>query len=131
MPGVEIEIADPVSGERLGPGQTGEILVRSRSVMLGYWDGTGPDRSAITPDGWLRTGDAGRLDEDGYLYITGRLKDMYISGGSNVYAAEVERVLTDHPDIAEAAVIGVPDAAAGEAGRQQVRAGQGEAGRGS
>jgi acyl-CoA synthetase (AMP-forming)/AMP-acid ligase II len=116
VPGTEIEIADPASGQRLGPGQVGEVLVRSRQLMLGYWDGTGPDTSAITPDGWLRTGDAGHLDDDGYLYLTGRLKDMYISSGDNVYAAEVERVITGHPDVAEAAVIGVPDDAAGEVG---------------
>jgi HIP---CoA ligase len=76
----------------------------------------GPDTSSITPDGWLRTRDAGYLDDDGYLYLTGRLKDMYITGGSNVYAAEVERVLAGHPGVAEAAVIGVPDDTLGEVG---------------
>jgi acyl-CoA synthetase (AMP-forming)/AMP-acid ligase II len=116
LPGVELEIADPGSGERLGRGQTGEVRVRSRLVMLGYLSDAGPDTSAITPDGWLRTGDAGYLDDDDYLYLTGRLKDMYITGGSNVYAAEVERVLADHPGVAEAAVIGVPDDTLGEAG---------------
>ena len=93
LPGAEIEIADPASGARLRAGHIGEVLLRSRQVMLGYWDGTGPDTSAITPDGWLRTGDAGHLDEDGYLYISGRLKDMYLHDGWNVYAAVVERVL--------------------------------------
>jgi len=116
LPGVEVEIADPGSGEWLGPGQVGEVWVRSRQVMLGYWTSAEPDTSAITPDGWLRTGDAGYLDDDGYLYLTGRFKDMYITGGSNVYAAEVERVLAGHPGVAEAAVIGVPDDALGEVG---------------
>jgi acyl-CoA synthetase (AMP-forming)/AMP-acid ligase II len=99
--------------------------LRSRQVMLGYWDGTGPDRTAITKDGWLHTGDCGYLDEDGYLYLNGRLKDMYIRGGSNVYAAEVERVLAGHPDVAEAAVIGVPDPEWGEVGRAFLVAAQG------
>jgi acyl-CoA synthetase (AMP-forming)/AMP-acid ligase II len=116
IPGVEIEIADLAGGGPLARGQVGEVLVRSRQVMLGYWDGTGPDTSAITPDGWLHTGDSGYLDDDGYLYLTGRLKDMYIRGGANVYAAEVERVLAEHPDVAEAAVIGVPDETWGEVG---------------
>jgi len=116
LPGVEVEIADPGSGERLGRGQVGEVRVRSRQVMLGYWSSAGPDRSAITPDGWLRTGDAGYLDDDGYLYLHGRLKDMYITGSSNVYAAEVERVLAGHPGVAEAAVIGIPDDTLGEVG---------------
>jgi acyl-CoA synthetase (AMP-forming)/AMP-acid ligase II len=116
LPGVEVQIADPGSGERLGRGQVGEVRVRSRQVMLGYWTSAGPDRSAITPEGWLRTGDAGYRDDDGYLYLTGRLKDMYITGSSNVYAAEVERVLAGHPGVAEAAVIGIPDDTLGEVG---------------
>jgi acyl-CoA synthetase (AMP-forming)/AMP-acid ligase II len=116
LPGVEVEIADPDGDERLGRGQAGEVRVRSRQMMLGYWTSAGPDRSAITPDGWLCTGDAGYLDADGYLYLTGRLKDMYITGSANVYAAEVERVLAGHPGVAEAAVIGVPDDALGEVG---------------
>jgi acyl-CoA synthetase (AMP-forming)/AMP-acid ligase II len=116
LPGVEVAIADPGSGERLGRGQVGEVRVRSRHVMLGYWTSAGLDTSAITSDGWLRTGDTGYLDDDGYLYLTGRLKDMYITGSSNVYAAEVERVLAGHPGVAEAAVIGVPDDTLGEVG---------------
>lgn len=114
--GTEIEITDLAGGGPLARGQVGEVLVRSRQVMLGYWDGSGPDTSAVTPDGWLRTGDSGYVDDDGYLYLTGRLKDMYIRGGANVYAAEVERVLAGHPDVAEAAVIGVPDHEWGETG---------------
>ena len=116
IPGTEVQIADLASGTPLGPGHVGEVLVRSRQVMLGYWDGTGPDSSAITADGWLHTGDTGYLDSAGYLYLTGRLKDMFIRGGDNVYAAEVERVLAEHPDVAEAAVIGVPDDTWGEVG---------------
>lgn len=116
LPGVEVRIAELVTGEPQRPGQTGEVLVRSRQVMLGYWTAAGPDRSTFTPEGSLRTGDAGYLDDDGYLYLTGRLKDMYITDGSNVYATEVERVLAEHPQVAEVAVIGVPDDTHGETG---------------
>lgn len=116
LAGVEVAIADLATGEPLGSGQPGEVRVRSAQVMTGYWAAGGTDTSAITPDGWLRTGDCGYVDDDGYLYLTGRLKDMYIHGGSNVYAAVVERVLTSHPDVAEAAVIGLPDDTWGESG---------------
>jgi acyl-CoA synthetase (AMP-forming)/AMP-acid ligase II len=82
--------------------------------MAGYWNMPEATREAITPAGWLRTGDAGRIDDEGYLYIEDRVKDMIISGGENVYPAEVERVLLQHPGVAEAAVIGVPDEKWGE-----------------
>ncbi len=97
------------------PGGTGEVVVRGPSVMQGYWGR--PDETAeALRGGWLRTGDAGRLDEDGYIWIVDRLKDMYISGGENVYPAEVEHVLGTHPAVAEAAVLGVPDERWGESG---------------
>jgi acyl-CoA synthetase (AMP-forming)/AMP-acid ligase II len=107
-----VRILDP-NGQVLAPGETGEIAVRGALVMPGYWRRPEATAAAI-PDGWLRTGDAGYLDEDGYLFITDRVKDMIISGGSNVYAREVENVLVTHPDISEVAVIGLPDPKWGE-----------------
>jgi len=85
-------------------------------ITPGYFQRPEATAEALTADGWLRSGDLGRQDEDGYYYIVGRLKDMYISGGENVYAAEVEGLLAEHPDILEAAVIGVPDEKWGEVG---------------
>jgi HIP---CoA ligase len=97
--------------------QTNEVLLRGPNVMLGYLDDPAATREAIDPDGWLHTGDVGRLDERGYLSITDRLKDMYICGGFNVYPAEVEQALVGHGEVVEAAVVGVPDARLGEVGR--------------
>lgn len=108
-----IRIVDP-GGTPLPAGQVGEIVVRGELVMPGYWNM--PEATAQTiKDGWLHTGDAGYLDEDGYLFITDRVKDMIISGGSNIYAREVEDSLLAHPLIAQVAIIGVPDAKWGEA----------------
>jgi fatty-acyl-CoA synthase len=114
LPGVELKIVDG-HGQTLPPGQIGEIVTRSSNNMLGYWKQ--PEASARTQsaDGWVSTGDAGTLDADGYLYIHDRLKDMIISGGENVYPAEVENAIYSHPDVADVAVIGVPDAQWGEA----------------
>ncbi len=98
-------------------GESGEILLRGPNVMLGYLDDPAATAEAIDADGWLHTGDVGRLDERGYLTITDRLKDMYICGGFNVYPAEVEQALTRHPAVAESAVIGVPDGRLGEVGK--------------
>jgi len=114
MPGVEICILDS-EGNRLGPNQTGEIATRSAANMLGYWRKPDATASTVNSDGWLRTGDAGYMDEDGYLYIQDRIKDMIISGAENVYPAEVENAIHGHPHVAEVAVIGVPDATWGEA----------------
>jgi HIP---CoA ligase len=100
---------------RIGPGE--EILLRGPNLMLGYLDDPAATAAAIDGDGWLHTGDAGRLDEAGYLAITGRIKDMYICGGFNVYPAEVEQVLARLDGVAESAVIGVPDPRLGEVGR--------------
>jgi fatty-acyl-CoA synthase len=96
-------------------GEVGEIATRSASNMVGYWNL--PDATARTlgRDNWLRTGDAGYLDKDGFLYIHDRIKDMIISGGENIYPAEVESAICDHPDVAEVAVIGIPDDTWGEA----------------
>ena len=95
----------------------GEILLRGPNMMLGYLDDPDATKAAIDADGWLRTGDAGRLDAAGYLTITGRIKDMYICGGFNVYPAEVEQVLARLDGVAESAVIGVPDPRLGEVGK--------------
>jgi HIP---CoA ligase len=96
---------------------SGEILLRGPNMMLGYLDDAAATAAAIDAEGWLHTGDAGRLDSEGYLTITGRIKDMYICGGYNVYPAEVEQVLARLDGVAEAAVVGVPDARLGEVGR--------------
>ncbi len=108
-PGNEIRIVDPETGDQLPNGEAGEIWVRSNQRMSGYLNRPEATADTITADGWLRTGDIGRLDADGYLYIEDRLKDMIITGGENVYGPEVESVLIEHPAIADAAVIGVPD----------------------
>jgi long-chain acyl-CoA synthetase len=111
---VEIRVVDPDSGEDVGLGEVGEVWTRSPYNMAGYW--AKPDETAATvdSDGWLRTGDAGYFDANGYLYLHDRIKDMVVSGGENIYPAEVENVLLSHPDIADAAVIGVPDEKWGE-----------------
>jgi len=114
LPGVELAILDH-DGKRLPSGEVGEIATRSGSNMVGYWNLPEATAKTISRDGWLRTGDAGYLDKDGYLYIHDRIKDMIISGGENIYPAEVESAVCDHPDVAEAAVVGVPDDIWGEA----------------
>jgi acyl-CoA synthetase (AMP-forming)/AMP-acid ligase II len=112
---VEVRIVDTDSGELLPAGQVGEVQTRSPHNTPGYFDRPLDNAALFTNDGWLRTGDAGYLDDDGYLFITDRLKDMVITGGENVYPVEVEAVLADHPAIAEVAVIGTPDVKWGEA----------------
>jgi acyl-CoA synthetase (AMP-forming)/AMP-acid ligase II len=114
--GFEVRIAGP-DGVPQPAGEAGEILLRGPNVMLGYLDDPAATREAIGPGGWLHTGDIGHLDQDGYLTITDRLKDMYICGGFNVYPAEVEQVLARLDGVAEAAVVGVPDGRLGEVGR--------------
>ncbi len=112
-PGVEVRIVDAATGDDLPVGDVGEIWIRSPQVMVGYWKQPEETTKAIV-DGWFRTGDAGFLDADGYVYIHDRVKDMIVSGGENVYPAEVENVLMSHPAVADAAVIGVPDEKWGE-----------------
>ena len=107
--GTEIRIVDPETGERAAHRRAGEIWVRSNQNMSGYLNRPDATADTITADEWVRTGDVGRLDADGYVYIEDRLKDMIITGGENVYGPEVESVLIEHPAIADAAVIGVPD----------------------
>ncbi len=111
-PGVEVAIVDE-SGSPLPPDSVGEIVIRSPSLMTGYWRRP-EDTEKTMRDGWLHSGDAGYLDEEGYLYIHDRVKDMIVSGGENVYPAEVESVLYDHPSVQDVAVIGVPSEKWGE-----------------
>ena len=105
------------AGFELRIGDQDELLLRGPNVMLGYLDDPAATRAAIDQDGWLHTGDVGRVDERGYLTITDRLKDMYICGGFNVYPAEVEQALARLPEVADAAVVGVPDERLGEVGK--------------
>lgn len=111
---MEIAIKDP-DGKRLGPEEQGEICVRGPAVFAGYHDNPEANAKALK-EGWFHTGDLGRLDAKGFLYITGRASDMYISGGSNVYPREAEEVLLTHPAVAEVAVLGLPDPEWGESG---------------
>ncbi|MGF1456358.1 MAG: AMP-binding protein [Alphaproteobacteria bacterium] len=108
------------AGQAVPDGVAGELLVAGPAVTPGYWNRPEETARAITPDGWLRTGDLVLRDGDGDHFIVGRSKDMYISGGENVYPAEVEEVLNSHPDVLEAAVIGVPDAQWGEVGEAHI-----------
>ncbi len=114
LAGVEIKIIDE-AGHPVPTGTVGEIATRSSKNMRGYWNNPDATAATIDAEGWLRTGDAGYLDEDGYLYIHDRVKDMIVSGGENIYPAEVENALHEHPAVADCAVIGVPDAKWGEA----------------
>ena len=103
----EVRVID-AEGRPCAPGERGEVVVRGPNIMLGYWNR--PDETAETlRDGWLRTGDAGQMDADGFLYVAGRIKEMIISGGENIYPAEVMNALCEHPAVAECQVIGAPD----------------------
>jgi long-chain acyl-CoA synthetase len=113
LPGVEIKVVGPAQAPT-AVGQVGEILVRCKGNMRGYWNKPDATAEALDESGWLRTGDAGYLDEDGYLYVCDRIKDMIISGGENIYSVEVENAIASHPDVAEVAVVGVPDPKWGE-----------------
>jgi acyl-CoA synthetase (AMP-forming)/AMP-acid ligase II len=114
--GVEVMVVAPGGGP-LPVGEAGEVLVRGYNVMVGYWNDPEATAAAVDPEGWLHTGDVGKLDAAGNLSITDRLKDMYVVGGFNAYPAEVEQVLVRHEAVSEAAVIGVPDARLGEVGK--------------
>jgi fatty-acyl-CoA synthase len=103
--------------EDVAAGERGEVLVQGPNVTPGYWQQPAVSQAAFAGDRWLHTGDLAQVDDEGYLYIVDRLKDVIISGGENVYPAEVEQALYAHPAVAECAVIGVPDATWGEAGR--------------
>jgi len=114
LPQTEVKITDPASGETVAPGVTGEVCTRGYHVMTGYFRDPGKTAAAIDADGWLRTGDLAAMDERGYCQIAGRLKDMIIRGGENIYPREIEQVLFGHPAVADVAVVGVPDAKWGE-----------------
>ena len=113
LPWVELRIVDPVTSRDVATREVGEVWVRAPNVMAGYFNRPDETDAAIV-DGWLRTGDGGYLDEDGYLFLTDRIKDMIVSGGENVYPIEVEEALAQHPNVADVAVIGVPDERWGE-----------------
>ena len=114
LPGVRIEIRDPATDRPLPAGEVGEIVAQCGAAMTGYWGQPEATATAFR-DGWYHTGDMGRLDEGGYLYVTDRLKDMIVTGGENVYSIEVESALSTHPAVAQAAVIGIPSEQWGEA----------------
>jgi len=113
LPGVDIRVVDS-DGKPADTGKSGEVRIRCDAVMAGYWNHPEATNAALH-DGWYHTGDVGYFDADGYLYIQDRLKDMIISGGENVYPAEVERALIEHPAVSDVAIFGVPDAKWGEA----------------
>ncbi|VTU45144.1 long-chain-fatty-acid--CoA ligase [Variovorax sp. PBL-E5] len=112
MPNIDLRVVDP-DGNTVAAGVTGEIVVRGPTVMQGYWNKPQETAAAVV-DGWFHTGDAALMDQDGYVYIVDRLKDMIISGGENIYSTEVENAISLMPGVAEAAVIGIPDAKWGE-----------------
>jgi fatty-acyl-CoA synthase len=114
-PHVEVALADPESGAPIDGRGSGELLVRGPGVFAGYWRDPEATRAALR-EGWLHTGDIAERDDEGFYRIRDRIKDMYVSGGENVYPAEVEAALHEHPAVADAAVIGVPDERWGEAG---------------
>jgi acyl-CoA synthetase (AMP-forming)/AMP-acid ligase II len=125
LPEAECRVVDPESLEDVEPGQPGELWFRTPQLMKGYLNKDEETAKVVTEDGWFRTGDIGRMDEGGYVYVEDRLKDMIISGGENIYSPEVERVLAEHPAVAEVAVIGVPDETWGEVVRAVVALKQG------
>ncbi|MEV0245965.1 AMP-binding protein [Nocardia sp. NPDC050712] len=114
LPHLEVKIVDPATGSTVPRGEPGELCTRGYSVMLGYWEQPDKTAGAIDAARWMHTGDIGVMDEDGYLAVTGRIKDMVIRGGENIYPREIEEFLYTHPDILDAQVIGVPDPKYGE-----------------
>jgi fatty-acyl-CoA synthase len=114
MPHVEVKVIDPTSGLVVLPGTPGELCTRGYSVMLGYWEEPDKTAEAIDAARWMHTGDLAVMREDGYVNIVGRIKDLVIRGGENVYPREIEEFLYGHPDIEDVAIIGVPDARYGE-----------------
>ncbi len=112
---VEIRLIDPDTDDDVDEGEVGELWTRSPQNMKGYWNNDEATRAAVTEDGWFKTGDAGYRNPDGFVFLHDRIKDMIVSGGENIYPAEIENVLARHPDVADVAVIGVPDEKWGEA----------------
>jgi acyl-CoA synthetase (AMP-forming)/AMP-acid ligase II len=114
IPGAEVRVVDPVTLADVPTGEHGELWFRSPQLMQGFLGKPEATAEVVTDDGWFRTGDLGKVDADGYVYVEDRLKDMIISGGENIYSPEVERVLAEHPAVMEVAIIGVPDDTWGE-----------------
>jgi long-chain acyl-CoA synthetase len=114
LPWVELRVVDPATGVDRRPREVGEVWLRAPNVTPGYFNRPEETAAVLTPDGWLRTGDGGYVDEEGYLFLTDRIKDMIVSGGENVYPVEVEEALAQHADVADVAVIGVPHERWGE-----------------
>jgi fatty-acyl-CoA synthase len=114
MPHVEVKIVDPDTGLVVPVGTPGEVCTRGYSVMLGYWNEPEMTAEVIDPGRWMHTGDLALMREDGYVNIVGRIKDLVIRGGENIYPREIEEFLYTHPDVADVAVIGVPDEKYGE-----------------
>jgi fatty-acyl-CoA synthase len=121
LPELEVKIVDPVSGAARGPNARGELCVRGYNVMKGYYDNPEATRAAIDADRWLHTGDEASIDEDGFIRITGRIKDLIIRGGENISPKEIEDCLREHLDVADASVYGLPDAFFGEVVAAAVR----------
>ncbi|WP_395828961.1 AMP-binding protein [Elstera sp.] len=119
MPGLQTRIIG-VSGDDCGPGEAGELLLKGENITAGYWQRPDETAHAFTDDGWFRTGDIARADAEGFHWLVDRKKDMFISGGENIFPAEVEAAAIAHPDIAECAVVGLPDARWGEVGHLSV-----------
>ena len=114
LPNVEVKIVDPATGQEVPPGEQGELWTRSFMVMQGYYKMPEATAKAIDADGWLHTGDLATMDDAGYCKITGRIKDMIIRAGENIYPREIEEYLYRHPKVADVQVIGVPDLRVGE-----------------
>jgi len=114
MPHVEVQIIDPTTGRTVPRNVPGEVCTRGYSVMLSYWESPDQTAEAIDAARWMHTGDLGTMDDDGYVAIVGRIKDMVIRGGENVYPREIEEFLYGHPDIDDVQIIGVPDPTYGE-----------------
>ena len=114
MPHLEVKVVDPATGRTVPRGEPGELCTRGYSVMLGYWEQPDKTAEAVDPTRWMHTGDLATMDDEGYLAIVGRIKDMVIRGGENIYPREIEEFLYAHPAIADVQVVGVPDERYGE-----------------
>ena len=122
-----MRVVDARIGRDVATGTVGELWTRSKQNMAGYWANESATSAAMTDDGWFKTGDVGYYDKDGFLFLHDRVKDMIVSGGENIYPAEVENVLARHPDVVDVAVVGVPDERWGEAVKAVVVLGEGSA----
>ena len=114
LPDIEGKIVDPATGEDLPPDTQGEIVTRSECIMKGYYKMPDETKHTIDQDGWLHTGDLGTVDENGYFKVTGRIKEMIIRGGENIYPREIEEFLHRHPKVSDVYVVGIPDKKYGE-----------------